>query len=264
MSPVAEVSLRDVSVTFQTRNGPFNALDKISLEVAKGQFVCLVGHSGCGKSTLLNLVSGLQLPSSGSVECSGSPVTKPGPDRGVVFQNHSLLPWLTCLDNVLLGLQTVHGSSMTRAELLTEAMHAIDLVHLTHAANKFPYEISGGMKQRVGIARAIAIEPRVLLLDEPFGALDALTRASLQEELNKIVNSINTTVIMVTHDVEEAIFLADRVVLMTNGPSARIGQIVDISLPRPRERLSMQDMPAYHAHKKEMLDFLHRRHAHHE
>lgn len=261
---MSEVSIRDVSVTFPTRNGPYNVIDSISLEVQRGEFVCLVGHSGCGKSTLLNLVSGLLLPTSGSVQCNGNAVRKPGPDRGMVFQNHSLLPWLTCLDNVLLGLQSVYGNSHGKDELRAKAMSAIELVHLRHAANKFPFEISGGMKQRVGIARAIAIEPRVLLLDEPFGALDALTRASLQDELNKIVSTINTTVIMVTHDIDEAILLADRVVLMTNGPSARVGEIIDIDLPRPRERMGLQDMRGYHELKKIMLDFLYRRHAHHE
>jgi nitrate/nitrite transport system ATP-binding protein len=259
-----EVSVRDVAMTFETRNGPFQALDAISLDVHRGEFVCLVGHSGCGKSTLLNLVAGLLVPTTGSVTCNGSVVRKPGPDRGMVFQNHSLLPWLTCLDNVLLGLQSVYGSSQSKSDLKARAMAAIEMVHLGHAANKFPYEISGGMKQRVGIARAIAIEPRVLLLDEPFGALDALTRASLQDELNKIVATINTTVMMVTHDIDEAILLADRVVLMTNGPAARIGEIVEVGLPRPRDRMKLQDQPRYHELKKGMLDFLYRRHAHRE
>lgn len=261
---MSEVSIRDVSVTFPTRNGPFNAIDRISLEIERGEFVCLVGHSGCGKSTLLNLVSGLLMPTSGSVVCGGKVVCKPGPDRGVVFQNHSLLPWLTCQDNVMLGLRSVFGSTCSNEELRSKAMKAIELVHLGHAADKFPFEISGGMKQRVGIARAIAIEPRVLLLDEPFGALDALTRASLQDELNKIVRAINTTVVMVTHDIDEAILLADRVVLMTNGPSANVGEVVKVDLPKPRERLNLQDMPGYHDLKKGMLDFLYRRHAHHE
>jgi nitrate/nitrite transport system ATP-binding protein len=259
-----EVTIRDISMTFKTRNGPFKALDNMSLQVEAGEFVCLVGHSGCGKSTLLNLVAGLLLPTMGSVTCNGHLVTKPGPDRGMVFQNHSLLPWLTCLDNVMLGLESVNASHQSKSELKARAMSAIEMVHLGHAANKFPYEISGGMKQRVGIARAIAVEPRVLLLDEPFGALDALTRASLQDELNKIVASINTTVVMVTHDIDEAILLADRVVLMTNGPAARIGEIVDVDLPRPRDRMKLQDLARYHELKKVMLDFLYRRHAHKE
>jgi nitrate/nitrite transport system ATP-binding protein len=259
-----EVEIHDISMRFETRNGPFQALDNISLQVNAGEFVCLVGHSGCGKSTLLNLVAGLLLPTTGSVTCNGNVVRKPGPDRGMVFQNHSLLPWLTCLDNVMLGLESVYGSNHSKNDLKARAMSAIEMVHLGHSANKFPHEISGGMKQRVGIARAIAIEPRVLLLDEPFGALDALTRASLQDELNKIVASINTTVMMVTHDIDEAILLADRVVLMTNGPAARVGEIVDVDLSRPRDRMKLQDLPRYHELKKVMLDFLYRRHAHKE
>jgi nitrate/nitrite transport system ATP-binding protein len=258
---MSEVEIRDVSVTFSTRKGPFHALDRISLTVKRGEFVCFVGHSGCGKSTLLNLVAGLLTPTKGQVLCHGTQVLSPGPERAMVFQNHSLLPWLTCLENVMLGLRSVYGDRETEAELLIRANRAIDMVHLGHAANRLPYEISGGMKQRVGIARAIAIEPRVLLLDEPFGALDALTRASLQDELNKIASSINTTVLMVTHDIDEAILLADRVVLMSNGPAARIGEVITINLPKPRDRLTLTELPGYMDVKKRMLDFLYRKHS---
>lgn len=261
---MSEVSIKDVTVIFETKNGPFKALDGISLDIERGEFVCLVGHSGCGKSTLLNLVSGLLNPTRGSVICNGKEIKQPGPDRGMVFQNHSLLPWLNCIDNVMLGLRSVFGNSLTEAEQRKKAIDAIDLVHLGHAAHKFPCEISGGMKQRVGIARALAIEPRVLLLDEPFGALDALTRANLQDELNNIVSKINTTVIMVTHDIDEAILLADRVVLMTNGPAARIGQVINIPLPRPRDRMTIANLPGQSEIKKEMLDFLNHRYAHTE
>jgi nitrate/nitrite transport system ATP-binding protein len=257
---MSEVAIRDISVIFNTRKGPFHALDQISLDVYRGEFMCFVGHSGCGKSTLLNLVAGLLKPTTGLVTCNGVAVDSPGPDRAMVFQNHSLLPWLTCLDNVLLGVRSVYGHAEDETKLLARANKAIDMVHLSHATHKLPYEISGGMKQRVGIARAIAIEPQVLLLDEPFGALDALTRASLQDELNKITASINTTVLMVTHDIDEAILLADRVVLMSNGPNARIGEIVKIDLPKPRDRLTMADLPGYADIKKRMLDFLHRKH----
>ena len=256
------LSIRGVGVAFATRSGPYRALQEIDLEVEDGEFVCLIGHSGCGKSTLLNLVAGLLRPTEGAIDCAGVPVKAPGPDRGMVFQSHSLLPWLTCIDNVMLGVENVFGRHETRAQLDERVRRAIDLVHLAPAAKKYPFEISGGMKQRVGIARALAIEPTVLLLDEPFGALDALTRASLQDELSKIVTTIKTTVLMVTHDVDEAILLADRVVMMTNGPAARIGETVTIELPKPRDRLTMVDQPAYTSAKRQMLNFLYRKHVH--
>jgi nitrate/nitrite transport system ATP-binding protein len=259
---MSALSIQDVGIAFATRSGPYRALEHINLEVEDGEFVCLIGHSGCGKSTLLNLVAGLALPTEGSINCGGVPVRAPGADRGMVFQSHSLLPWLTCFENVMLGVENVFGARETRRQLEDRVNRAIDLVHLSAAARKYPFEISGGMKQRVGIARALAIEPRVLLLDEPFGALDALTRASLQDELNKIVGDVRTTVLMVTHDVDEAILLADRVVMMTNGPVARIGETVTIDLPKPRDRLLLVDQPAYGVAKRRMLDFLYRKHAH--
>ena len=199
----------------------------------------LIGHSGCGKSTLLNLVAGLLAPTRGVQICAGREIAGPGPDRGVVFQNHSLLPWLTCFENVHLAVERVFGARESTAQLKDRTLKALDLVQLAHAADKRPNEISGGMKQRVGIARALSMEPKVLLLDEPFGALDALTRAHLQDELLKIVAKTGSTVLMVTHDVDEAVLLSDRIVMMTNGPAATIGDVVVVNLPRPRERMAL-------------------------
>src|SRR6267154_1529258 len=220
-----------VRMIFETRKGPFCALEEISLDIYAGEFVSLIGHSGCGKSTLLNIVTGLLEPSDGHVFLANREITGPGPDRGVVFQNHSLLPWLTCFENVQLG----------------------------HAEHKYPHELSGGMKQRVGIARALSIEPKVLLLDEPFGALDALTRAHLQDELMRIVTATGSTVLMVTHDVDEAVLLSDRVVMMTNGPAATIGGILAIDLPRPRDRIALAGNKQYVALRAELLEFLYRK-----
>ncbi len=250
------LQLRDVSVRF----GPYLALDGVSLDVARGEVVTLIGHSGCGKSTLLNLVAGLNRPTDGTILCDGVLLSGPGPDRGVVFQNHSLLPWMTCLDNVLLGVNRVFRNSLDKAERRAKAEAALRLVHLDHAMHRYPAEVSGGMKQRVGIARAIAIEPRLLLLDEPFGALDALTRASLQDELLGIVAAVGATVLMVTHDVDEAVLLSDRVVMMTNGPAARLGELLAIGLPRPQDRLAIAADPACAAYRQAMIRFLHGRH----
>jgi len=233
------LSIEQVGMVFETRKGPFTALDAIDLAIDQGEFVSLIGHSGCGKSTLLNLVAGLTKPTSGAMILAGREIAGPGPDRGVVFQNHSLLPWLTCFDNVYLAVERVFGERETRPELKARASRALELVHLAEAESKFPNEISGGMKQRVGIARALSMEPKMLLLDEPFGALDALTRAHLQDELMRIVAATGSTVLMVTHDVDEAVLLSDRVVMLTNGPAAGIGEVLRIDLPRPRERLSL-------------------------
>jgi nitrate/nitrite transport system ATP-binding protein len=247
------LDVQDVSVRF----GDYLALDRVSLSVRPGEVVSLIGHSGCGKSTLLNLVAGLTAPSAGRIVFDGKPVTGPGPDRGVVFQGHALLPWMTCLENVLLGVRRVFGGRLGAAELRAKAQAALDLVHLGHAAAKYPAQISGGMKQRVGIARALAIEPRMLLLDEPFGALDALTRASLQDELSRIVAATGATVLMVTHDIDEAILLSDRVVMLTVGPAAKVGKALDIALPRPRDRLALARDPDALACREAMLRFLH-------
>ena len=255
------VQIEGVGQTFQTRKGPFVALRDIDLTVEKGEFITLIGHSGCGKSTLLNLVAGLTRPTTGVLICDGREIAGPGPDRAVVFQNHSLLPWLSCAQNVHLAVERVFGAKENRTQLDERVQAALDLVGLSHAANKLPREISGGMKQRVGIARALAIEPKVLLMDEPFGALDALTRAHLQDELLKIVAHTRSTTIMVTHDVDEAVLLSDRIVMLSNGPAATIGQIQQVNLPRPRDRVDLANDPTYLACRAAVVDFLHRRHS---
>ena len=251
--------IENVGMTFQTKKGPFVALERIDLVVEKGEFVSLIGHSGCGKSTLLNLVAGLTMPTSGGLLLAEREIAGPGPDRGVVFQNHSLLPWLTCFENVYLAVERVFAASEAKAKLKERTKAALAMVGLSHAEQKYPHEISGGMKQRVGIARALAIEPKVLLLDEPFGALDALTRASLQDELIRIVERTKSTVIMVTHDVDEAVLLSDRIVMMTNGPAARIGGIVEVDLARPRDRIALAQDRRYMELRSSVLDFLSRR-----
>ena len=260
------VHVENVGMTFKTKRGPFVALTDIDLSVQKGEFIALIGHSGCGKTTLLNLIAGLLKATSGVLLCAGREIAGPGPDRGVVFQNHSLLPWLTCFDNVHLAVERVFGGVEPRAQQRKRTHDALALVGLTHAEHKMPHEISGGMKQRVGIARALAMQPKVLLLDEPFGALDALTRAKLQDELMKIVahgdGSGPSTVLMVTHDVDEAVLLADRIVMMTNGPAATIGEIVTIDLPRPRDRVALAEDPQYHHYRTAVLEFLYHRQAH--
>jgi nitrate/nitrite transport system ATP-binding protein len=257
---MAFLNVSDVSMAFPIKGrDSFLALDAISLDVAKNEFVCLIGHSGCGKSTLLNLIAGLLLPSAGSIVCEQKPIRGPGPDRAMVFQSHALLPWMTCYENVHLAAKQVFGRTLTPAQLKDKVEEALTLVHLEHAMHKYPYEISGGMKQRVGIARALAAAPRVLLLDEPFGALDALTRASLQDELVRIVESIRSTVVMVTHDVDEAILLSDRIMMMTNGPAARIGDVLKVALPRPRDRLLLATSPEYAAYRQHLLKFLYQK-----
>jgi nitrate/nitrite transport system ATP-binding protein len=256
------IDVQNAEMVFSTRKGRFHALREIKLSVAKGEFITLIGHSGCGKSTLLNLIAGLTLPTSGVLLCDNREIAAPGPERGVVFQNHSLLPWLTCLENVDLAVERVFGATESRAQLKARSAAALDLVGMGHATNKRPHEISGGMKQRVGIARALAMEPKVLLMDEPFGALDALTRAHLQDELLKIVARTQSTVVMVTHDVDEAVLLSDRIVMMTNGPAATIGEILSVNLPRPRDRVALAEDAAYVHCRKQVLDFLYRRHGH--
>ncbi|ARP80613.1 nitrate ABC transporter ATP-binding protein [Bordetella genomosp. 8] len=256
------VRVENVGQVFDTRKGPFVALRDIDLTVAQGEFITLIGHSGCGKSTLLNLVAGLTRPTTGVLLCAEKEIAGPGPDRAVVFQNHSLLPWLSCFQNVHLAVERVYGRQESKARLAERTHAALELVGLAHAQGKLPREISGGMKQRVGIARALAIEPKVLLMDEPFGALDALTRAHLQDELLKIVAKTRTTTIMVTHDVDEAVLLSDRVVMLTNGPAATIGQIQDVALPRPRDRVALAEDPRYLACRAAVVDFLHRRYGH--
>ena len=253
------VLVENVQMFFDTRQGLFVALKNISLNIKRGEFVTLIGHSGCGKSTLLNLLAGLLLPTSGLVFCAGREVAGPGPDRGVVFQNHSLLPWLTSYDNVHLAVERVFGAKESRAQLKERTLEALALVGLNHAGHKYPHEISGGMKQRVGIARALSMQPNILLMDEPFGALDALTRAHLQDELMRIVAATHSTVVMVTHDVDEAVLLSDRIVMMTNGPAATIGEILEVDLNKPRDRLALAIDPQYHRLRGTVLEFLYQK-----
>jgi len=260
VSPMMKyVQLENVGMTFSSRNGMFPALSGINLAVERGEFVSIIGHSGCGKSTLLNLVAGLLETREGVLLCAGREISGPGPDRGMVFQNHSLLPWLTCFDNVYLAVERVFGGTEGKAQLKERARAALALVHLSGAVDKHPHEISGGMKQRVGIARALSMQPKVLLLDEPFGALDALTRAHLQDELMRIVAETGSTVMMVTHDVDEAVLLSDRIVMMTNGPAATVGEIVRVELPRPRDRLKLADAPTYVGYRRQVLEFLYQK-----
>ena len=256
------IEVQHVEMVFKTRKSRFHALRDINLTVNKGEFVTLIGHSGCGKSTLLNLIAGLTLPTEGTLLCDNREIAAPGPERAVVFQNHSLLPWLTCFENVHLAVERVFAGSESKAKLTERTHAALALVGMDHAAPKRPHEISGGMKQRVGIARALAMEPKVLLLDEPFGALDALTRARLQDELLNIVARTQSTTVMVTHDVDEAVLLSDRIVMMTNGPAATIGEILSVDLARPRDRIELAEDPRYVHYRKEVLDFLYTRHAH--
>ena len=253
------VEISDVGMTFETAKGSFTALKNINLTIEQGEFITLIGHSGCGKSTLLNLIAGLTLPTTGHLICAGREIAGPGPDRGVVFQNHSLLPWLTCYANVYLAVERVFAATESKAQLKARTDAALALVGLSHAAQKRPNEISGGMKQRVGIARALAMEPRVLLMDEPFGALDALTRAHLQDELLAIVAKTQSTVVMVTHDVDEAVLLSDRIVMLSHGPAAVIGDILSVDLPRPRERLALAENPSYHHLRSSVLEFLYQK-----
>src|SRR5258708_1965175 len=253
------LSVESVGMTFQTRKADFVALTGVELAIRKGEFVTLIGHSGCGKSTLLNLVAGLLRPSEGTILLAGKHIAGPGPDRGVVFQNHSLLPWLSCFGNVYLAVERVFAGAEKKSALKQRTHDALALVGLTHAEHKMPHEISGGMKQRVGIARALAMQPAVLLLDEPCGALDALTRAHLQDELAKIVARTGSTVLMVTHDVDEAVLLSDRIVMMTNGPAATIGETLTVELPRPRDRIELAENAQYHHHRTAVLEFLYRR-----
>ncbi|WP_425260524.1 ABC transporter ATP-binding protein [Rubrivivax sp. RP6-9] len=262
MTSTEFIKVESAEMVFETKKGRFHALREIDLAVAQGEFITLIGHSGCGKSTLLNLIAGLLKPTSGVLLCDNREIAAPGPERAVVFQNHSLLPWLSCADNVHLAVERVFGAKESKAQLKARTQAALELVGMAHAATKRPHEISGGMKQRVGIARALAMEPKVLLMDEPFGALDALTRAHLQDELLKIVGRTRSTVVMVTHDVDEAVLLSDRIVMMTNGPAATIGEILPVTLPRPRNRVELAEDPDYVHCRKAVLDFLYTRQGH--
>jgi nitrate ABC transporter ATP-binding subunit len=257
---IAENEARFVDISgahklFGSGNKRFHALAGVDLRIAKGEFVSIIGHSGCGKSTLLNLVAGLYPPTAGSVAVNGKEVTGPGLDRAVVFQSHSLLPWLTVLENVRVAVDSVHPDK-PKGFRLAEAKRFVEMVHLGAHMHKKPPQLSGGMKQRVGIARAFAADPHVLLLDEPFGALDALTRGSMQDELTAIWEGNRKTVIMITHDVDEAVFLSDRIVLMSNGPAATIAKVVDVPIPRPRTREALLEDSRCLSIRKELLHYL--------
>ncbi|HHX8583646.1 TPA: ABC transporter ATP-binding protein [Vibrio diabolicus] len=251
----ALLDLTRLGMRFPTPDGEFIALKNVDLQINKGEFVSLIGHSGCGKSTVLNLVAGLHMPTDGGVIVDGREVAGPGPDRAVVFQNHSLLPWLTVYQNVELAVKQIAGKK-GKAWIQEQVNNYLELIQMQHAAHKKPDEISGGMKQRVGIARALALQPKVLLMDEPFGALDALTRAHLQDALMKIQAELNNTVIMITHDVDEAVLLSDKIVMMTNGPAATIGEVLEVNLPRPRERVALADDVQYQKCRQAVLKFL--------
>jgi nitrate/nitrite transport system ATP-binding protein len=257
----AYLKIDHVGIAFKRGTASSEVLRDVKLTIAKGEYVSIIGHSGCGKSTLLNIVAGLLQASQGGVLLEGREVNAPGPDRAVVFQNHSLLPWLTVRENVALAVDKVFRGVKSRAERRDWITHNLDLVRMAHAADKRPHEISGGMKQRVGIARALAMEPKVLLLDEPFGALDALTRAHLQDQVMEIHARLGNTILMITHDVDEAVLLSDRIVMMTNGPAATIGEILNVNLPRPRRRLELVDNPTYNHARAAVLEFLYARHA---
>ncbi len=256
----AYLELSQVGKTFTRGAASTEVLRDVSLDIAKGEYISIIGHSGCGKSTLLNIVAGLTRATTGGVILDGREVNTPGPDRAVVFQNHSLLPWLTVYDNVRLAVDKVFAGTRSRAERHDWTLHNLDLVQMTHATQKRPGEISGGMKQRVGIARALAMEPKVLLLDEPFGALDALTRAHLQDSVMQIHATLGNTILMITHDVDEAVLLSDRIVMMTNGPSAYVGEVLEVGLPRPRRRLELVSDATYIKAREAVLKFLHERH----
>ena len=255
-TPTGLITVDAVTQVFPLEGGGrYVALERIDLDIAEGEFVSLIGHSGCGKSTLLNLLAGLSQASEGGILLNGRQITDPGPDRMVVFQNYSLLPWLTVRQNIALAVDTVYPQ-LSIAERRDTVERNIQLVNLSAAAQKFPSELSGGMKQRVAIARALAIRPRLLLLDEPFGALDALTRGNLQQQLMQICQESGLTAVMVTHDVDEALLLSDRVVCLSNGPAARIGRIVEVPIARPRDRLTVMDHPNYYTLRAELIHFL--------
>jgi nitrate ABC transporter ATP-binding subunit len=255
--------IEDVSKVYPTPDAPYTVLDGVNLTVYEGEFVCLIGHSGCGKSTLLNMVAGFSRPTHGEVRLQSKRITQPGPDRMMVFQNYALLPWLSAYENVYLGVDSVYPDKR-HSEKKAIVWEHLEMVGLTEAADKKPSQLSGGMKQRVAIARALAIRPEILILDEPFGALDAITKEELQEELLRIWTEHKVTVLMITHDIDEALFLADRLVMMTNGPSAHIGEVMNIPFKRPRKRARIMEDPRYYELRNYALDFLYRRFAHSE
>lgn len=255
------LTIEGVTKIYPTANGPHVVLDGIDLSVREGEFICVIGHSGCGKSTLLNMVSGFNQPTEGQVKLQNRVITEPGPDRMMVFQNYCLLPWMSVFDNVYTAVDAVFPQK-PEAEKRAIVKEHLAMVGLLEAADKRPGQISGGMKQRVAIARALSIRPQVLILDEPFGALDAITKEELQEELLKIWRDHRVTVLMITHDIDEALFMADRLVMMTNGPAAKIGEILEIPFPRPRIRTRIMEDPQYYDLRNYALDFLYNKFAH--
>ena len=256
----AYLKIDHVGKSFARGGVSSEVLRDISLEITEGEVISIIGHSGCGKSTLLNLIAGLTEVTSGAIFLEGKTVQGPGPERAVVFQNHSLLPWLTVYENVNLAVAKVSAGKRSKAERHDWIMRNLDLVQMAHARDKRPGEISGGMMQRVGIARALAMEPKILLLDEPFGALDALTRAHLQDAVMEIHDRLHNTMIMITHDVDEAVLLSDRIVMLSNGPAARIGEVLDVPLKRPRRRLELAADRGYLKCRESVLKFLYERH----
>jgi len=256
MSTNKFLEISKVGIEFPTANGPFCALKDVNFNIEKGEFVSIIGHSGCGKSTVLNIVAGLYQATSGGIILEGKEVNEPGPDRAVVFQSHALMPWLTVYQNVELGVEQVFKGIKNRAEIKEWVEHNLKLVKMDHAMHKMPSEISGGMKQRVGIARCLAMQPKVMLMDEPFGALDALTRASLQDSVMSIQKELDTTVILITHDVDEAVLMSDKIVMMSNGPAAKVGEILEIDLDRPRDRVELSKDAQFNYYRQQVLSFL--------
>jgi len=249
------ISIEGIAKSFPAPGGVTTVFQDLWLSMHRGQFTCIIGHSGCGKTTVLNILAGLDAPSAGVVTVDGQAIAGPSLDRAVIFQSHALLPWRSVLGNVAYAVAS-RWRRRDKAEVLAQAQTFIDLVGLTGAERKRPAELSGGMKQRVGIARALSIEPKIMLMDEPFSALDALTRGTLQDEVRRICRTTGQTVFMITHDVDEAIYLADRVVLMTNGPDAKLAEIVDNPLPRTRARADVHRHPLYYAVRNHIIDFL--------
>ena len=250
------LQLSQVSIEFPTQHGPYLALKDVDFTISEGEFVSIIGHSGCGKSTVLNIIAGLYQATGGGVILEGKEVNEPGPDRAVVFQSHALMPWLSVYDNVALAAKQVFKGSKNKTELREWVEHNLELVNMSHAMDKMPHEISGGMKQRVGIARCLCMQPKVMLMDEPFGALDAMTRANLQDSVMQIQKELNTTVVLITHDVDEAVLMSDKIVMMSNGPAARVGQLLEIDLDRPRERVALSKDPQFNKYRQEVLSFL--------
>ena len=261
MSTDKFLQLENIHKSFPIAGGKeYKAVVDVNVNIKKDEIVSIIGHSGCGKSTLLNLIAGLDSQTKGNIILNNKEITGPGPERAVVFQNHSLLPWLTVYQNIEMAVKKVMPE-LGSLELRQRVEHFVSMVNLDHAKDKFPAGISGGMKQRVGIARALSIKPDVLVMDEPFGALDSHTRANLQEHVMRIQESVKNTVIIITHDIDEAVLLSDRVIMMTNGPEATIGEILEVNIPRPRDRVALQSNPEYIRCREAILDFLYKKFA---